>query len=428
MLVHGYIPMSAVFTSIPFLSIVPDLPSYFLQYTPNSPLNHPLSNIVASLSAGKSKGTSRYRHFCASMVGHYERLPPDVRLREATVGAVRLAMTMLLPWLEDALSSDNQDIESYASGVRKTSQLAWTIACWAETRAGLLNDLYDVIEGIVQQLAEQIRRRKLDELDHAAKVEQLHWAIMEMEKVVSEYDGGRLAGHANDRRMSLTPIIEDEDVDSGDDSDADTAVHASPPATPSKRGSLSPRMAKKLMPLFSPLMGLDTPMPNMHEFGFGILGAPIELKPKNPHMIPLPPSPTPSSSSSATQLDEEENPFDHKAECSYTIHQEMEEEEEEEEEGSTDEDFTLVHMPEPSERECCAALSKEEGKGPRLEFIDESELDENSDYLPSTNPFSRRVISVERLGFLFSGFFFGAVVAVCAISANQKRMLLTHLT
>ncbi|EPQ50847.1 hypothetical protein GLOTRDRAFT_112617, partial [Gloeophyllum trabeum ATCC 11539] len=93
-LVYGYIPGSAVLSSIPLVSILDSLPSYFLRPVPDTSLNKDIS-ALSRLTWEYTQKKSTYRHFCKQMSENFLRMNPECRLRDTTAGSIRLAVRLL---------------------------------------------------------------------------------------------------------------------------------------------------------------------------------------------------------------------------------------------------------------------------------------------------------------------------------------------
>ncbi|KAL0945981.1 hypothetical protein HGRIS_012259 [Hohenbuehelia grisea] len=121
-LVYGTIPKSAVYTSIPLLSLLDKLPSYLL-HSDASPIEKPLGSI-GRVAWDSSQRKTSFKRFTQDIFGRFRRLPLESRLRDTTAGSVRLAIAFLQPWFHTVVRSD------FNQAVDVTSRLALDISQW----------------------------------------------------------------------------------------------------------------------------------------------------------------------------------------------------------------------------------------------------------------------------------------------------------
>ncbi|KAI8974895.1 hypothetical protein BD414DRAFT_517491 [Trametes punicea] len=119
-LVYGYIPGTAVLTSVPLVQILTKLPSYMLHPDPSPLKETPISRIAWDYERKKYT----YKLFCQEMSDRFLRMSVDRRLRDATVGAVRLALALLRPWFHKLASDD------FTTATASACELALGIARW----------------------------------------------------------------------------------------------------------------------------------------------------------------------------------------------------------------------------------------------------------------------------------------------------------
>ncbi|THV02193.1 hypothetical protein K435DRAFT_653900, partial [Dendrothele bispora CBS 962.96] len=152
-LVYGFIPRSAVLASIPLLSVLDRLPSYFIKPSASQGPLHVLSWKFDSKQ-------STYRDFCQEMADRFVRLPFQTRARDTAVGSVRLAITLLGSWFHEMVHKDLQ------KAVSKTRDLASVIAHWPEpSGSGESNEMGALIRSLIYLLAEEVRA------NHSCKME-----------------------------------------------------------------------------------------------------------------------------------------------------------------------------------------------------------------------------------------------------------------
>ncbi|KAJ7594570.1 hypothetical protein C8J56DRAFT_441474 [Mycena floridula] len=191
-LVHGYIPESAVFSSIPLITIISHLPSYFLPE-----------------SRDMNGSRSGYRKFAVDMTNRYHSLSSALRLRDATIGSVQLAISFLRPWFEKEVIT-----EGLRDALDVATELSNRIACWPEED---IEDLIPAIEGLVRSIAEEIIRKHVGCL---REEESLRATIFGLEDLLRVYEQ-----HFRNERP-----VDDQSIMS---SPSNTFVHSlSPPPSP----------------------------------------------------------------------------------------------------------------------------------------------------------------------------------------------------
>ncbi|KAJ3771208.1 hypothetical protein FB446DRAFT_704834 [Lentinula raphanica] len=153
-LIHGFVPRSAVLASIPLRMVIQNLPSYFLKtpsgYHNNSlPIETPLGMILAWDPIGQKN--ANFRRFCQEMGDRFRRLPYQIRAREIAIGSVRLAMTLLGPWFHRTV--EHGDIHSAVTRIRELSAL---IAHWPEQPGSRdYTEMASLMRALILLLAEE---------------------------------------------------------------------------------------------------------------------------------------------------------------------------------------------------------------------------------------------------------------------------------
>ncbi|KAF8888791.1 hypothetical protein BD779DRAFT_1662234 [Infundibulicybe gibba] len=145
-LVYGSIPSTAVFASIPLLSIIDRMPSYFL-----NPGTGPLDRVAWNYTEKRPS----YRQFCRDMSNRFLRLSYDERIKDATTGSVHLAVGLLRPWFYQIVTLELEE------AILTTSSLALLIAQWPGqwwTRDHL--EMGHLIRSIVFALAEELLNKQ----------------------------------------------------------------------------------------------------------------------------------------------------------------------------------------------------------------------------------------------------------------------------
>ncbi|KAJ6587375.1 hypothetical protein B0H10DRAFT_2093930 [Mycena sp. CBHHK59/15] len=155
-LVYGAIPPSAVLASVPLLRIINSLPSYCLRY--RSPKHtHAAGGSPLDRVAWTYLSKPSYRRFCEENSALFLSAPHEIRFRDSTVGAVRLALAVLAVWfhrmLQLRLPHDSEgDSVNLDAAVAKLYHLARAIAVWPAGSCWTI-----AIHAIVVLVAEQVR-------------------------------------------------------------------------------------------------------------------------------------------------------------------------------------------------------------------------------------------------------------------------------
>lgn len=174
---HGSIPGTAVFASIPILSIIDRLPSYLLQSDVSDVEKLPFDKLGWDYTERKPS----YRQFCQDISTKFLRMSAEHRLRDTTAGSVRLAIVFIHPWFHKMVQED------FTLAVSKLRELAFVIAQWpgqwwvrdhAET--------WELIQLMSQTLAEELREKQ--KYDVAEEVKTLQRCIDDLEGLVHQYE------------------------------------------------------------------------------------------------------------------------------------------------------------------------------------------------------------------------------------------------
>ncbi|KAI6123357.1 hypothetical protein EDD17DRAFT_280342 [Pisolithus thermaeus] len=195
-LVHGSIPAPAVLTSVPLLSLIDKLPSYFLrQECDGTKLSSPFD----ALSWDTMDRKPSFRQFCQDMSDQFLRLPTEHRLRDATGGSVRLAMAFLRPWFHKIVAKD------FTNATETACTLAFIIAQWpAQWWSRDHVEMWSVIRSLVQAVAEEVREKRKSELTE--EVRRLQGVVTNLERVVHDYEEAEVSS-------CIYPDTETEDGD-----------------------------------------------------------------------------------------------------------------------------------------------------------------------------------------------------------------------
>ncbi|KAF8128648.1 hypothetical protein EV363DRAFT_1340210 [Boletus edulis] len=201
-LVYGAIPAQAVLASVPLLSLIDKLPSYFLHQACDPKSSQPS---LDSLSWDTMERKPSFRQFCQDMSDQFLRLSAEHRLRDATGGSVRLALAFLRPWFHRAVAKD------LPAATEKTCTLAFMIAQWpAQWWSRDHLEMWTVIRSLVQAVTEE---------DVDEEVCRLRNVVSDLERVVDDYEEAEVVSNVD-------PAKERDDIEE------DYVVLPTPPLSP----------------------------------------------------------------------------------------------------------------------------------------------------------------------------------------------------
>lgn len=184
-LVHGSIPGSAVLASVPLLSIIDKLPSYFLRQDTIVDKRSSSSHFNI-LSWDTMDRKPSFRQFCQDMSDQFLRLPTEHRLRDATGSSVRLAMTFLRPWFHTVV------VDDFTEATETVCSLAFIIAQWpAQWWSRDHVEMWDVIRSLVQSVGEEVREKQKGVA--IEEVRRLQGVVSNLERVVQDYEEAEVA-------------------------------------------------------------------------------------------------------------------------------------------------------------------------------------------------------------------------------------------
>ncbi|KAJ3746493.1 hypothetical protein DFH05DRAFT_954340 [Lentinula detonsa] len=158
-LIHGFVPRSAVLASVPLRTVVQNLPSYFLKTPSGSqkilpPIDSPLGMILAWDPTGQKN--ANFHRFCQDMGDRFRRMPYQSRVREIAIGSVRLAMALLDPWFHRTVQ--HGEIHLAVTRIRELSAL---IAHWPEQPGSRdYNEMASLMKALILLLAEELPHNK----------------------------------------------------------------------------------------------------------------------------------------------------------------------------------------------------------------------------------------------------------------------------
>ena len=205
---HGAIPAPAVLASVPLLSLIDKLPSYFLRQD-RDPKSSPS---LDALSWDTMERKPSFRQFCQDMSAQFLRLSAERRLRDATGGSVRLAMAFLRPWFHRVVSKD------FSEATDEACTLAFMIAQWpAQWWSRDHLEMWTVIRSLVRAVAEEVREKQKAEVDE--EVRRLQGVVTDLERVVEDYEEAEVIS-------TVDPAKEN------DDKEEDFVLLPTPPFSP----------------------------------------------------------------------------------------------------------------------------------------------------------------------------------------------------
>ncbi|KAF7790648.1 hypothetical protein EIP86_001604 [Pleurotus ostreatoroseus] len=176
-LVWGHIPGSAVLASIPLLQILNKLPSYFLYHDVSEAKDSPLFKLGWDYTRKKPS----YRQFCQAMTDRFMAMSVERRLRDTTVGSVRLALAFLRPFFHRVVSED------FSKSSTHVSELAYVIAQWPGqwwTREH--PEIQELVRCIVHMIGEEMREaRRVQALADATRMQEI---VGGLEQLVQAYE------------------------------------------------------------------------------------------------------------------------------------------------------------------------------------------------------------------------------------------------
>ena len=144
------IPRPAVLASIPIFQILHKMPSYFLRKDVQVLDGNPLDQLAWDYAKHKSS----YRRFCQHMSKLFSSRPAEVRLRDCTAGAVRLALSFLRPFFHCVVQEDFDVAISYLRTLALTISL-WPSQSWARDHP----EVHKVIDSMVLAIGEELREK-----------------------------------------------------------------------------------------------------------------------------------------------------------------------------------------------------------------------------------------------------------------------------
>ena len=186
------IPRPAVLATIPILQILHKMPSYFLRKDIQTIDGNPLNQAAWDYTKHKSN----YRRFCQDISELFFSRPAEVRLRDCTAGAVRLALSFLRPFFHRVVQEDFDLAISYLRTFALTIS-QWPSQSWVNDHP----EIHQVVESMVLALGEELREKYRHQ--DQEEISRLHVIIDELQYVI--------------RRQDSRTVLDNAEVDSDGD-------------------------------------------------------------------------------------------------------------------------------------------------------------------------------------------------------------------
>ena len=211
-LVYGMIPRPAVLASIPIFQILRKMPSYFLRKDAQILDGNPLDQLAWDYAKQKSS----YRRFCQDMSKLFSSRPAEVRLRDCTAGAVRLALSFLRPFFHHVVQEDFEVALSYLRTFALTIS-QWPSQSWVNDHPEVHKVIESMVLALGEELREKYRRQQQEEISRLQVI----------------IDGLQYAVRTQDSQTVLNNVEVDSDGDfeiEYEESDEPTLVTMLPPS------------------------------------------------------------------------------------------------------------------------------------------------------------------------------------------------------
>ncbi|KAF4612876.1 hypothetical protein D9613_010999 [Agrocybe pediades] len=158
-LVYAMIPRTAVLASIPLLQILRKMPSYFLRKDIQTIPGNPLDLVAWNYALRKQS----YRHFCQELSALFLGRPAEIRLRDSTAGAVRLALGFLRPFFHHVVQEDFDIAITYLRNLAITISV-WPGGKWARDQPEVRQIIDTMVLAIGEELKEKYFNQKQGEI------------------------------------------------------------------------------------------------------------------------------------------------------------------------------------------------------------------------------------------------------------------------
>ena len=177
-LIYGMVPRQAVLASIPLLHILRKLPSYFLRKDIQLIDGNPLDQVAWNYTSRKLG----YHQFCRELSTLFLNHPDDVKLRDSTGGAVRLALSFLRPFFHNVVQ-DQFDIAIWYLRSLAISISEWPANGWVRNYP----EVRQIVDSMALALGEELREKYA--LQHRTEINRLQLVIDGLEhSILSKKD------------------------------------------------------------------------------------------------------------------------------------------------------------------------------------------------------------------------------------------------
>ncbi|KAF8173705.1 hypothetical protein BJ912DRAFT_70984 [Pholiota molesta] len=225
-LVYGVIPRPAVLASIPLLQILRKMPSYFLHKDIQIIDGNPLDQVAWDYTKRKHN----YRQFCQDMTKAFTAKSVDVRLRDSTAGAVRLALSFLRPFFHNVVQDDFDLAISYLRTLAIAISV-WPGNCWVKDHP----EVRRIVEVMVLSLGEELRENYYQQ--KREEISRLQFVVDGLEQTIKiQQNSGYLA---NDVEIDSDGDFEVEFEESDEPTLVNRIDHSSNPPRPSLHMSVA---------------------------------------------------------------------------------------------------------------------------------------------------------------------------------------------
>src|SRR5260221_3199407 len=165
------VPRQAVLASIPLLHILRKLPSYFLRKDIQLIDGNPLDQVAWNYMSRKLG----YHQFCREVSTLFLNRPEDVKLRDSTAGAVRLALSFLRPFFHNIVQDDFDIAISYLRSLA-ISISEWPADGWVKNYP----EVRQIVDSMALALGEELREKYA--IQHRAEITRLQLVIDGLEQ------------------------------------------------------------------------------------------------------------------------------------------------------------------------------------------------------------------------------------------------------
>jgi hypothetical protein len=165
------VPRQAVLASIPLLHILRKLPSYFLRKDVQLIDGNPLDQVAWNYTSRKLG----YHQFCREVSTLFLNRPEDIKLRDSTAGAVRLALSFLRPFFHNVVQEDFDIAISYLRNLA-ISISEWPADGWVRN----YREVRQIVDSMALALGEELREKYA--MQHGAEITRLRLVIDGLEQ------------------------------------------------------------------------------------------------------------------------------------------------------------------------------------------------------------------------------------------------------